>query len=85
MFWLILGGGGCRHVPFKLDTVTRVAELAAEGIFMGSLDGRSGFHNLILRPESWPPFEHDGTHRGTAVAPHLLRLLTGAKALPLYY
>ena len=42
----------CRHVPFKMDTVARVADVAEEGIYMGSLDDRSGFRNLSLQPES---------------------------------
>ena len=39
-----------------MDTVARVADIAEEGIYMGSLDDRSGFHNLSLQPESWPLF-----------------------------
>ena len=46
----------CRHVPFTMDTVSRVAVVAEEGVFMGSLDDRAGFHNLGLQPESWPLF-----------------------------
>ena len=46
----------CRHIPFKMDTVATAADVAEEGIYMGSLDDRSGFHNLILQRESWPLF-----------------------------
>ena len=46
----------CRHVPFKMDTVAKVANVAEEGIYMGSLDDRSGVHNLSLQRESWPLF-----------------------------
>lgn len=52
----------CRHVPFSMDTVSKVAVVAEERVFMGSLDDRSGFHNLGLQPESWPLFgiHYDG-------------------------
>ena len=46
----------CHHAPFKMDTVARVEDVAEEGIYMGSLDDRSSFHNLSLQPESWPLF-----------------------------
>lgn len=52
----------CRHVHFTMDTVSRVPIVAEEGVFMGSLDDRSGFHNLGLQAESWPLFgvHYDG-------------------------
>ena len=52
----------CRHVHFTMDTVSRVPVVAEEGVFMGSLDDKSGFHNLALQPESWPLFgvHYDG-------------------------
>ena len=61
----------CRHVPFEMDTVARVAEVADEGIFMGSLDDRSGFHDLTLQTERWPLFgiEHAGTDYVCATIP----------------
>ena len=46
----------CRHVTFSMDTVAKVAVVAEKGVYMGSLDDRSGFHNLGLQPESWPLF-----------------------------
>ena len=46
----------CRHVHFTMDTVSRVPVVAEEGVFMGSLNDNSGFHNLAWQPESWPLF-----------------------------
>ena len=52
----------CRHAAFSMDTVAKVAVVAEKGIHMGSLEDRSGFHNLGLQPESWPLFgvSYDG-------------------------
>ena len=46
----------CKHIHFTMDTVARVANVADENVFMGSLDDRSGFHNLGLQAESMPLF-----------------------------
>ena len=61
----------CRHVHFTMDTVSRVPVVAEEGVFMGSLDDRSGFHNLALQPESWPLFgvHYDGVDYVCTTAP----------------
>lgn len=48
---------GCvKRVPFSMDTVARVAHVAFSGCFMTSLDDKSAFHQVLLRPESWPLF-----------------------------
>lgn len=54
-----------------MDTVSRVALVADEGVFMGSLDDRAGFHNLSLQPESWPLFgvHYDGVDVVCATLP----------------
>ena len=46
----------CEHRYFRLDTVSKVAAVVEEGAYMGSLDDRSGFHNLRLHPASFPLF-----------------------------
>lgn len=46
----------CTHVAYTMDTVGAVAGMAWEGIFQGSLDDKSGFHHLLLHPDSWPLF-----------------------------
>lgn len=39
-----------------MDTVARVAVVASEHCFMTSLDDKSAFHHILLRPSSWPLF-----------------------------
>ena len=46
----------CRKVTFSMDTVARVALVASEGCFQGSLNDSSGFHHVLLHPASWPLF-----------------------------
>lgn len=46
----------CKHVPFTMDTVARVAGVAEKGCFQGSVDDKSGFHQVLLHPNSWPSF-----------------------------
>ena len=38
-----------------MDTVANLADVTDEGIYMGSLDDRSGLHNLSLQLAYWPP------------------------------
>jgi len=38
----------CRHVNFTMETVSRVPIVVEDGAFMGSLDDKSGSHNLGL-------------------------------------
>ena len=79
----------CRHVPFSMDTVSKVAVIAEERVFMGSLDDRSGFHNLGLQPASWPLFgiHYDGVDHvcttlpfGWNESPYCYHSLSEAKA-----
>ena len=46
-----------------MDTVAKVAVVAEEGIYMGGVDDRSGFHNVGLQLERWPLFgvSYEGT------------------------
>lgn len=46
----------CRRIRFTMDTIARVASVASEGCFQGSLDDRSAFHHVLLHPASWPLF-----------------------------
>lgn len=45
-----------RDFPISMDTVARVAGVASENCFMTSLDDKSAFHHILLRPSSWPLF-----------------------------
>lgn len=45
-----------RDFPFSMDTVARVAQVASPDCFMTSLDDKSAFHHILLRPSSWPLF-----------------------------
>lgn len=44
----------CRHVPFTMDTVGTVAHVGRK--IQGSLEDRSGFHHVLLKPRSWTLF-----------------------------
>ena len=46
----------CKPIRFTMDTVARVANVASEGCFQGSLDDSSAFHHVLLHPASWPLF-----------------------------
>ena len=46
----------CKRIRFTMDTVARVANVASEGCFQGSLDDSSAFHHILLHPASWPLF-----------------------------
>ena len=41
-----------KHIPFSMDTVARVANVASEGCFMTSLDDSSAFHHIHPHPPS---------------------------------
>lgn len=45
-----------KRIPFSMDTVSRVANVASEGCYMTSLEDSSAFHHILLRPSSWPLF-----------------------------
>eukprot|EP00903_Cladosiphon_okamuranus_P006868 g6689.t1 len=47
---------GIRYFPFAMDTVAKVAGGALQHCFMTSLDDKSAFHHILLRPSSWPLF-----------------------------
>ena len=47
----------CRGIPFSMDTVARVANVASRGCYMTSLDDASAFYHIFLRASSWPPFD----------------------------
>ena len=46
----------CKRTHLSIDIVGRVARVASEGCFQGSLDHSSGFHHVLLHPASWPIF-----------------------------
>ena len=48
--------------PFSMDTVGRVAQIAAEMCFMTSIDDASAFHHIGIHAASWPllGFSYDG-------------------------
>ena len=46
----------CKRIRFTMDTVARVANVASEGCFQGSLDDSSAFHHILLNPASRPLF-----------------------------
>ena len=43
-------------IPFSMDTVARVANVASPGCSMTSLDDASAFYHILLRLFSWPLF-----------------------------
>ena len=43
-----------KRVPFSMDTVARVANVASEGCFMTSLDDSSAFHHILIHPRRGP-------------------------------
>ena len=46
----------CMKKPFAMDTVSRVGLVAEKGCYMTSLDDCSAFHQILLKPSSWPLF-----------------------------
>ena len=46
----------CRGIPFSMDTVARLANVASRGCYMTSLDDASAFHHILPLPCSWPLF-----------------------------
>ena len=47
----------CKHSPFQIDGVGKVAQCPWKGAQQVTLDHNSGFHNIPLAPESWEYFE----------------------------
>ena len=46
----------CKHSPFKMDGVGKVAQCSWKGAQQVTLDHKSGFYNIPLAPESWQYF-----------------------------
>ena len=46
----------CKHSPFQMDGVGKVAQGSWKGAQQVTLDHKSGFHNVPLAPESWEYF-----------------------------
>ena len=46
----------CRHSPFQMDGVGKVAQCSWYGAHQVTLDHKSGFHNVPLHPDSWSCF-----------------------------
>eukprot|EP00903_Cladosiphon_okamuranus_P010409 g9846.t1 len=78
-----------KKVPFSTDMVARVADVSSSGWFMTSLDDKSAFHQVLLRPASWPLFgiSYKGvdccwcvTTFGFSLSPWCYYTLTDAKA-----
>ena len=80
-----------RGIPFSMDTVARVANLASRGCCMTSLDDASAFHHILLRSPSWQPFgfSYGGTDYcwcvlpfGFSLSPWYYHTLSEAGGLP---
>eukprot|EP00752_Nemacystus_decipiens_P016879 g15111.t1 len=67
--------------PFSMDTVGRVAQVAAEMCFMTSIDDASAFHHIGIYSASWPllGFSYEGVDYVWRVLPF------GFKASPWVY
>ena len=46
----------CKHSPFQMDGVGKVAQCSWQGAHQVTLDHKSGFHNVPLHPDSWTYF-----------------------------
>ena len=46
----------CKHSPFQMDRVGKVAQCSWKGAQQVTFDHKSGFHNVPLAPESWEYF-----------------------------
>lgn len=75
--------------PFSMDTVGRVAHIAAEMCFMTSIDDASAFHHIGIHSASWPllGFSYDGVDYvwrvlpfGFCASPWVYHTLGDAKA-----
>ena len=43
----------CEHSEFKMDGVGKVEQCSWQGAHQFSVDHKSGFHNVLLHPDSW--------------------------------
>lgn len=62
-----------------MDTIPKVAVVAEERVFMGSLDDRSGFHNLFAHDPRAGYSLACTTTESTTCAPHSLSVGTRAR------
>ena len=46
----------CKHFPFQMDGVGKIAQCSWKGAQQVTLDHKSGFHNVPLTPECWEYF-----------------------------
>ena len=78
-----------RDIPFSMSTVCRVAQIAAEGCYMTSLDDTAAFHHICIHPASWPlfGFSYNGIDYvwrvlpfGFSASPWIYHTLSEAKA-----
>lgn len=46
----------CRHVPFTMDGVGKVAQCAWPGAHQVTIDHKAGYHHVALHPDSWQFF-----------------------------
>ena len=47
----------CKHFPFQMDGVGKVAQCSCKGAQQVTSDHKFGFHNVPLAPKSWEFFE----------------------------
>ena len=46
----------CRHLPFTMDGVGKVAQCAWKGAYQVTIDHKAGYHHVALSTESWQYF-----------------------------
>ena len=46
----------CRHLPFTMDGVGKVAQCAWKGAYQLTIDHKAGYHHVALSMESWQYF-----------------------------
>ena len=46
----------CRHLPFTMDGVGKVAQCAWNGAYQVTIDHKAGYHHVALSTESWQCF-----------------------------
>ena len=46
----------CRHLPFAMDGVGKVAQCAWKGAYQVTIDHKAGYHHVALSTESWQYF-----------------------------
>ena len=43
----------CRDIPFSMDNVARVADVAWGGVYFFKIDHKNGYHHVPIHPDSW--------------------------------